>query len=245
LFSPQRITPANATDAIKTMTNMIPALSELNTILFNYQSSTHTSNLEGTGVETAKVGFWALKNLEQHAKDLYNHQKRIAYQPVMTDQAQIIAAEKTVNMLKVQLAGLMNTNATWPDDPSVPVILRPVNGVGKKYTASSFKLFAQYLYPSYNPTAGTSIALEKNNEAANYVAKLNGTPRYSFYSQFQAIANTAIQKLHKTNDPSTIQNIVDPLRTAATYMAESDKQFLSFYNKFYESSLGPIEGLSK
>jgi hypothetical protein len=240
LFSPQRITPGNATDAVKTITNLIPALSELNTILFNYQPSTHTSNLEGTGVETGKVGLWALKNMEEHAKNLFENQKRLTYQPMMTDQAQVKAGQQTVNMLKTQLAPLMNTGATWPDSPSIPALVR-----GKKYDASSFGLFAQSLFPSYNPTKGATIALEKNNQEANYVASLDGTPRYGMYNEFQTIAFSAVQKLNKTSDPTTIQNIVNPLRIAATLMAEKDKQFSNFYTKFYESSLGPLEGLSK
>lgn len=240
LFSPQRIQPAQAKDAISTITNLVPALSELNKILFNYQASTGKADFKGTAVETGKVGYWALKNLEQHAATLFDHQKRIAYQPMMTDQAQVKAGEQTVTMLKTQLASLMGTANVWPDSPAVPASIR-----GKKYDASSFGQFAHVLFPAYDPTAGTAIALEKNQKALDYVASLEGTSRYNFYSQFQKTATSAIQKLHKTNDPATIQNIVDPLRQAATYMAESDSQFLSFYNKYYESALGPIEGLSK
>ena len=240
LFSPQRIQPGQAKDAISTITNLVPALSELNKILFNYQPSTGKADFEGTAVETAKVGFWAAKNLEEHAKTLFSHQKRIAYQPMMTDQAQTKAGQQTVTMLKTQLASLMNTSNVWPNDPSVPSAIR-----GKRYDASSFGQFAHALYPSYDPTFGTSLALEKNQKALDYVASLEGTSRYDLYNQFQKVATSAIQKLHKTNDPSAIQSIVDPLRQAATYMAESDGKFLTFYNKFYESSLGPIEGLSK
>jgi len=240
LFSPQRIQPSQAKDAISTMINLVPALSELNKILFNYQSSTGTANLKGTGEETLHVGYWALKNLGEHAKDLFDHQKRIAYQPMMTTEAQIKAGEQTVTMLKTQLASLMGTSEVWPNSPAVPASIR-----GKKYDASSFGQFAHTLFPAYDPTAGTAIALEKNQKALDYVASLEGTSRYNFYSQFQKTAISAIQKLHKTNDPATIQNIVDPLRQAATYMAEADSQFLNFYNKYYESALGPIEGLSK
>jgi hypothetical protein len=240
LFAPQRIQPSQAKDAVSTITNLVPALAELNKILFDYQASTGKADFKGTAVETGKVGFWALKNLEQHATTLFDHQKRIAYQPMMTDQAQVKAGEQTVTMLKTQLASLMNTSNVWPDDPAVPASIR-----GKKYDATSFGEFAHTLFPAYDPTAGTAIALEKNQQALDYVASLDGTSRYSFYSQFQKTATSAIQKLHKTNDPTTIQNIVDPLRQAATYMAEADSKFLNFYNKYYESALGPIEGLSK
>jgi len=240
LFSPQMITPKNAGDAIVALKSAIPVLSELNTLLFNYQSSTGKADFKGTAVETGKVGFWAAQNLAQHAMDLLSGHKRQAYQTTLTDQAQVQAAQEVVTALKTQLAPLMNTNEVWADKPEVPAAIR-----GMKFNSTSFGLYAQSLYPAYDPTIGAAIAMQKNTEALKYLGSLQGTFRYDAYKTFATLADKTIAKLRKTNDPTTIQNAINPLRAVAVNIAEQDPKFVSFYKRFYSNALGPIEGLSK
>lgn len=240
LFSPQRIVPQNASDAILAWKQAIPALAELNTLLFNYQASTGKADFKGTAVETGKVGFWAAKNLAQHAMDLLDGHKRQAYQTTLTDQAQVQAGQEVVTALKTQLAPLMNTNEVWADKPEVPAAIR-----GMKFNSTSFGLYAKSLYPAYDPVAGAQIALEKNSQALQYLGTLQGTFRYDAYKTFATLADKAIAKLRKTNDPTAIQNAVNPLRAVAVNIAEQDPKFVSFYKRFYLNALGPIEGLSK
>ena len=240
LFSPQMITPKNAGDAIVALKSAIPALAELNTLLFNYQTTTGKADFKGSAVETGKVGFWAAQNLAQHALDMLEGHKRQAYQTTLTDQAQVQAGQEVVTSLKTQLAPLMNTNAVWADKPEVPATIR-----GMKFNSTSFGLYAQSLYPAFDPTAGAAIAIKKNSEALKYLGSLQGTFRYDAYKTFTTLADKAISKLRNTNDPTVIQNAVNPLRAVAVNIAEQDPKFVSFYKRFYSNALGPIEGLSK
>ena len=241
LFSPQRILPGNAAAAVRAWTQAVPALGELNTLLFNYQPTTGKANLQGSAIETAKTGFWAAQNLVQHASDLATGHKRIAYQTTLTDQAQVQAGYDVVNSLKTQLSSLMgNANAKWPSSPDVPKEIW-----GMPFNSTSFGIYAKSLYPAYDPSAGAGIAISKNLQAKEYVGGLQGTFRYDAYSQFQTLADKTIAKLRKTNDPTAIQNAVNPLRTVAVNIAEQDPKFVSFYKRFYSNAFGPIEGLSK
>ena len=240
LFGPQRIAPANAAEAVRQVGALIPALGELNTILFSPQVSTNTATFQGTGVETGKVAFWALKNLEQHAVDFVSGHKRDYYQPMMTDQAQVQEGAKFVTASKAQLANAITSGGVWPQSSSVPQILW-----GKKINSSSINTLAHAIYPAYDTTKALNIALNKNQQAADYVSLLQGTFRFDAYNSFRNDADSVIQKLHKTNNPSDIQSAVNPLRNYAIVLAEKDSQFAKFYKKFYESSLGPIEGFSK
>jgi hypothetical protein len=239
LFSPQRIVPTDAAKAVKVWTSMVPALGELNTLLFNYSPTTKSADLKGTAVETAKVGFWTLKNLEQHAVDLATGHQRAIYQTTLSDQAQVQAGLEAVTQMKVQLANILGSGI-WPNDPAIPAAVR-----GQKINASSIGQYAHSLYPAYDPSVGTSIALQKSAQAKAYVASLDGTFRYDGFSQFQTIAEKAIRKLNVTKDPTTIQSIVTPLREAAVNLAEQDAKFAAFYRTYYQSALGPIEGLTK
>jgi hypothetical protein len=240
LFSPQMITPKNAGDAIVALKSAIPALAELNTLLFNYQTTTGKADFKGSAVETGKVGFWAAQNLAQHALDMLEGHKRQAYQTTLTDQAQVQAGQEVVTSLKTQLAPLMNSNAVWADKPEVPAAIR-----GMKFNSTSFGLYAQSLYPAFDPTAGAAIAIKKNSEALKYLGSLQGTFRYDAYKTFTTLADKAISKLRNTNDPTVIQSAVNPLRAVAVNIAEQDPKFVSFYKRFYSNALGPIEGLSK
>ena len=240
LFSPQMITPQNGAAAVQAVTNAIPALAELNTLLFGYNKSTGLANFQGSAVETGKVGFWAAQNLVQHAEDMLSNHQRQAYQTTLTDAAQVQAGQEVVSSLKTQLAALMNTNAVWPDKPEVPAAIR-----GMKFNSTSFGLYAKSLYPSYDPTVGAAIAMAKNVQAQEYLGRLQGTFRYDAYKTFVTLADKAIAKLRKTNDPTAIQDAVNPLRAVAVNIAEQDPKFVSFYKKFYANALGPIEGLSK
>ena len=249
LFSPQAITPAAAPGALKTLTNMVPALSELNGLLFNVNLNTGAANAGGVGsgrlTETAKVGYWELKNLAQHAVDLSKELMgkkvdRTYYTSTLPDNGQIQAGIDTVNTLKTQLANLVGSGQVWPKAAGVPKVVW-----GLPYNSTSFEMYAQALYPAYTPGAGVGMAVEKATQAKTFVQNLQGTFRFDAYNTFNTTAQSAVTKLSKTTDPTTIQNIANPLRALAVNIAEQDPKFVAFYNKFYESALGPIEGFSK
>ena len=249
LFSPQAITPANASGALKTLTNMVPALNELNGLLFNVNLNTGAAQAGGVGsgrlVETGKVGFWAAKNLVEHSVDLANHllgkkTDRTYYTSVLPDSAQIQAGVDAVTSLKAQLAPLVGSGQTWPKVAGVP---KDVQGL--PYNATSFELYAHALYPAYTPGAGAGVAIQKQSAALDFVQRLQGTFRYDAYNQFNTIAKSAVTKLAKVTDANSIQAIATPLRALAVNIAEQDPKFTVFYNKFYESALGPIEGFTK
>jgi len=113
------------------------------------------------------------------------------------------------------------------------------------YNATSFELYAHALYPAYTPGAGVGVAIQKQSAALDFVQRLQGTFRYDAYNQFNTIAKSAVTKLAKVTDANSIQAIATPLRALAVNIAEQDPKFTVFYNKFYESALGPIEGFTK
>jgi hypothetical protein len=236
IFSPQQITPNNAQAAYKSWFNSIPALSELNTILFGKGALTDP---QGSLVQTARTGYWATRNLVQHATDLVTGHQSVAH-TTLTDQAQVQAGIEAVTQLKVQLAPVIGTGATWPNDPKVPAIIR-----GQKINASSIGQFVRTIYPAYDPSMGTALALKRQQEAKNYVASLDGTFRYDAYKSFMTTADAMIRQLNRTSDPETIRGVVAPLREMAVNIAEQDSKFVSFYNRYYQNAFGPIEGLSK
>ena len=249
LFSPQAITPGNATSALKTFTNMVPVLNELNGLLFNYNLNTGQSGVKGIYggriAETGKFTYWSLQNLAEHSVDLYKHftgQKtnRLNYTSNLTDQAQIQKGIETVTALKVQLAPLLGSGLSWPKTADVPKAVR-----GLKYNATSLEEYAHALYPGYEVGAAVGPAVMKAAGATEYVQNLQGTFRFDAYNTFQTYAASALTKLSKTKDPATIQNLAMPLRNLAVNISEQDPQFLKFYNKYYEASLGPIEGFTK
>jgi hypothetical protein len=240
IFSPQSITPMNGAKALNTWKNAVPILSELNNILFNYQASTQKADFKGSLPETIQSGYWAARNLEQHLMDLVTGHKERPSHTTLTDAAQVQAGLEVVNELKVQLAGVIGTGKKWPVDPLVPKVIQ-----GQPINATSIGDYAKSLYPAYDPDFGTQLALSRQRESRNFVSNLQGTFRYEAYSQFQKIADSAIRKLNKTKDPETIKNVVIPLRSAAVNIAEQDSKFMLFYRKYYQSALGPIEGLTK
>jgi len=239
LFSPQSITPANAVFAMKTWRNAVPILGELNTLLYG-NSSTGLTDLKGTLPETVQTGYWAARNAEQHLQSLITGHKALPDHTTLTSQAQIQAGLEVVNQLKVQLANVIGKNVKWPDDPLVPKVIR-----GQVVNATSIGTYAQSMYPAYDPSIGTGLALARQRDAINYVNNLQGTYRYEAYNAFQNIAVKAVRKLNTTRDPESIKTIVQPLREAAVNIAEQDPRFALFYKKYYQSALGPIEGLTK
>ena len=249
LFSPQAVTPANAPGMLKTMAQMVPALNELNGLLFNVNLTTGAANPGGVGsgrlIEAGKTLTWSAMNLLEHSKDLYKHftgqaTNRLFYTSPLPDAAQVQAGSEVVSALKVQLAGLMGTGQTWPTTEDVPKAVR-----GLPYNAASFEQYAHALYPAYTPGGGVGVAVQKAAAAVTYVQNLQGTFRYDAYKQFQTDASKVVTKLSRTTDATAIQNMTAPIRDLAVNIAEQDPQFVKFYNKFFESALGPIEGLSK
>ena len=240
LFSPQKIVPENASAAILAWKNAIPVLSELNTLLFNYQASTGTADFKGSLVEAGKVGWWQAQNLIQHATDMATGHTRVAYQTTLTDQAQVQAGLEAASSLKMQLAAVLDTGAVWPSDPSLPKTIW-----GEKISATSIGKFVQSIYPAYDPKVGANVAIHKAVEAKNYVKNLQGTFRYEAYNTFQTLADKTVTKLRKTEDAATIMELSQPLRTLAVNIAEQDSKFAAFYTRYYASTLGPIEGLTK
>jgi len=240
LFSPQRIVPENATAAILAWKNAIPVLSELNTLLFNYQASTGTADFKGTAVQAGKVGFWQAQNLIQHAKDLVAGETRATYQTTLTDQAQVQAGIEASTALKMQLGAILNSGAVWPEDKSLPKTIW-----GEPINAASIGKLVQSKYPAYDPSIGATIAIKKNVEARNYVQNLRGSFRFEAYNVFQTLADKTVAKLRKTEDPDAIIAASTPLRTLAVTIAEQDAKFAAFYTRYYAGTLGPIEGLTK
>ena len=240
IFSPQSITPINGAKALNTWKNAIPAISELNTLLFNYQASTGKADFKGSIPETAQTGYWAARNAEQHLQSLITGHKALPDHTTLTSQAQVQAGLEIVNQLKVQLANVIGKNVKWPDDPLVPKVIR-----GQVINATSIGSYAQSMYPAYDPSIGTGLALARQRDAVNYVNNLQGTYRYEAYNAFQNIAVKAVRKLNTTRDPESIKTIVQPLRAAAVNIAEQDPRFALFYKKYYQSAFGPIEGLTK
>ena len=236
IFSPQSITPDMAQAAYKSWFNAIPALSELNTVLFGKGAITDP---QGSLVQTGKTGYWATRNLVQHATDLITGHQSVAH-TTLTDQAQIQAGIEAVTQLKVQLADVIGSGATWPDNKAFPAIIR-----GQAINASSIGQFVKTVYPAYDPSLGTALALKRNQEAKNYVASLDGTFRYEAYNAFRTAADKMVRRLNKTSDPETIRSTVAPLREIAVNLAEQDSKFVSFYNRYYQNAFGPIEGLTK
>lgn len=242
LFMPQVATPNTAKDQLSTIISMVPALQELNSLLFNYQASTGKANIQGTAVETGKVGLWALQNLAEHAADLIDGHKRMIYRPMMTDQAQTNAGIQLSTTLKTQLAPAIAAGGSWPVDPRVPTFLQ-----GQKINSTSIGDFVHHLYPSYDSSNGAQIAIQRATQARQYVQNLQETDpyRYPAFNEFQSVATKVIAKLAKTKDDQSIANVTENMRIAALNLAEQDSKFVSFYNKYYQSYFGPIEGLAK
>jgi hypothetical protein len=242
LFMPQVASPNNAADFYSTMTSMVPALRELNALLFNYQASTGKANMQGTAIETGKVGLWALKNLEQHAADLIDGHQRDSYQPMMTDQGQTNAGIKLDTTMKVQLATAIANGGTWPVDDRVPSFLQ-----GQKINSTSIGDLVHYFYPAYDSSRGITLAQERATKARQFVQGLKDSDpsRYDAYNSFQKAAESIVSKLAKTKDETSISNVTENMRQAALSLAELDPKFVRFYNKYYLSYFGPIEGLAK
>jgi hypothetical protein len=240
IFSPQQLRPWEYKDGVKAWMSAIPAMSELNTLLFNIGPD-GTADLKGSIPETAMIGYWGAKNLAQHATDLIKGEKRFAYQPVMSSEGQTQAAIDFVNKMKFQLARALDSgHARFGKDPSIPEQLW-----GEKITATNIKRIAQIMYPEYDPTKGAAIAISKAAQAKSYVLDLKGTWRYKEYNAFQTKADSAIRKIQNTENAYAIQRLSDPLRKAAVNLAEQDPKFATFYRIYYSSMLGPIEGLTK
>jgi hypothetical protein len=240
IFSPQQIRPWEQKDAIKAWQSAIPALSELNTLLFN-TSPDGTADFKGSIPETGMIGYWGVRNLVQHGIDLIKNEKRFAYQPVMSSEAQTQAAIEFVNKMKFQLARALGSgHARFPKDPSIPEQLW-----GEKVTATNIKRIAQILYPAYDPTKGAAIAISKANEAKTYVINLKGTWRYDQYAAFQKQADSTVRKIQNETNDRRIAYLSERLRKEAVNLAEQDPKFATFYRIYYSSVLGPIEGLTK
>jgi len=240
MFMPQVATPSKSQDVLSAMTKFVPAAKLLNNLIFNYQPSTGSANFQGSAVETAKVGWWAMRNAEQHAADLISGHRRDVYQPMMTEAAQTNAGIQLSTALKAQLSNVLGTGAVFPNNPAIPEAFQ-----GKKIDATTIGQLVNHYYPAYDESKGAQIALEKIAQANNYVNNLAGTPRYTEFSQFQTVAQSILSKLAKSKDPASIQAAVQPLRGAAVMLAEQDAQFVRFYNKYYQSYFGPIEGFVK
>jgi hypothetical protein len=242
LFSPQQITPNNAGAALKAWTSAVPALSELNSVLFGYNPKTNTM-VGGSLPQTATAGFWAANNSYKDFLSLFTN-KEYAMHTTLTPSAQILAAQDAIASLKVQAQanGWYNNSAySWPNTNE----FQALKIAGKKYDATTIGKYVSSFYPAYDPSKAYAISTEKARQEDNYINSLQGDPigRYEAYNQFRTLADAAVTKINRASDPTVINNVIKPLREIAINIAEQDPKFVKFYRTFYQSKLGPIEEL--
>ena len=252
LFKPNVIKPSDATKAVTTIKNLVPILSEFNS-LFLAPRAGYVAGVgdffRGSAVEQGKISWWAMQDLAQHAKDFIHSQTRPTYQTTLSDQEQLQSGIDLVSSWKTQLAKAIANKVTWPDDPSLPSIVRPKTVGGVKIpvviSSQSIQEYAHAKYPAYTVDAGAGMAMIKSAQAQQYVANLRGTFRYEAYAGFQVVADKALTTLRSSSNPKVDLAAVNAMRPWAVNLYEQDPKFIDFYKKYYESSFGPLEGLAK
>lgn len=127
----------------------------------------------------------------------------------------------------------------WPEDPKLPATIQ-----GKPVDRSTIGLYVQSLYPAYSPNSAATAAQKKAAAADAFIAQVGKTdPQMaSEMTSFKTVANQVIGKINRdAYTPAQQGQIQAAFRTAAMNLAAKHPQWLTFYNRYYESALGPIE----
>jgi hypothetical protein len=246
MFGPQAIVPENGGNAAALLKQLIPAWSELNSILWGRNAQTGESQFgQGTLPATLQSGWYELKNAAQHFADGVSGQHRAAnaFQETMVPAAQQQAAMDFVTSAKAALVGHILNGDTWDSIPNAPEELTSAgnNGTPVPINTTTIEQYAHILYPAYVPGASVSAGLAKAQKVKDIVKSMKGSPYYSEYQSFTQQAEYVLGILRKSKDYATIAADSSSMRTKANWMAEHDPRFINFYNKYYASSLGPIE----
>ena len=240
MFGPQAVTPQNAASTSTLMKQLIPAWSELNSLLWGRNAQTGASEFgKGTVPSTVLSGWWELKNKAQHFADDISGKHRVitGYQETMVPAAQQQAGMDFVTSAKGVLGGHILAGDTWDSIPNAPQDL-----LGQKINTTTIEQYAHMLYPEYAPGASVSAGLAKAQKVKDVISSMKGdTTYYDAYKSFYDQAEYVLGVLSKSHDYAKIADLSDQMRTKAVFMAEHDPRFINFYNKYYASSLGPIE----
>jgi len=251
LVGPQQITPPNAEQAVKIVGALIPALGELNSLIYGTNANMPFS---GGLTETAKVSTWTAENAMQHVGNWLGTVKTPIYQTTLSDQGQQTAGYALKAAIKTQVAAVIERNRslstadkiTWPKVSWVPQIAQ-----GKPVDSNSIDEWVNAKYPAYSAAAGTKIYNDLKLASDKFMSNLQvkDPAKYAIYNTFRTVADQVVNKLNLSTSSATDSSmwayIQNTLRPAAIYAAEHDPQFDAFYKKFYASQLGPIEGITQ
>jgi hypothetical protein len=240
MFGPQAVTPQNAASMSTLLKQLIPAWSEINSLLWGRNAQTGESQFgQGALPGTLRAGWYELKNKGQHFADdiAGRHRDITGYQETMVPTAQQQAGMDFVTSAKGVLAGHILAGDTWDSIPNAPADL-----LGQKINTTSIEQYANILYPAYIPGASVSKGLAKASEVRNIISSMKGdSTYYDAYKSFYDQAEYVLAILKRSKDYAKISDLSEQMRTKAVFMAEHDPRFINFYNKFYASALGPIE----
>lgn len=128
---------------------------------------------------------------------------------------------------------------SWPYNPKLPATIQ-----GKPVDKTTIGQWVQAMYPAYSPTAAASAAQSKAVAADAFIRNVAKTDpaMATDMTNFKNVANQVIGKINDDKyDHATLASVQGNFRQAAINLSEKSPQWLAFYDKFYRSSLGPIE----
>ena len=167
--------------------------------------------------------------------------------PTITPDAQLTAALKMkynmqANPAIAQIIDYNNRQSsdadkyTWPSDTRLPNTIW-----GKPVDKTTIGEYVSFVYPAYNPQAAAAKAQSKAVQADKFIASIQDPQKQADMRAFKKVADQVISRINADKySNETIAQVDEQFRTAAMNLASKDPEWLTFYNRYYASSLGPI-----
>lgn len=192
--------------------------------------------------DQTQIGFNALANTRDDILQKHT-QPRTLIAP--SQQLGIALQTKAAMVSQAQAIIDFNDNQTddaskipWPSDKPLP------GGVqGQPIDKTTIGEYVQGMYPAYNPNAAASTVENKAQQAKKFIAQIGKTdPQTALdMTAFNTTAQSLVNKING-NDYTDAQlaPIQGSLQQAAQQLAGKNSQWLTFYDRYWKSSLGPI-----
>lgn len=167
------------------------------------------------------------------------------YRPTITPEAQIADASRTRSEFITALAPVLQRNASagpadkivWPAFPGLPQRI-----VGQPVDHTTIGYLVKVWYPAYNPTSGTTYAIQQQEALAKEIAKVaeKNPGRAAEYRAFQQVADTVQSHLNRGDyDTQQAADLMMTLRHIAGTLSSTDPEFYRIFTKHFAFSLGP------
>lgn len=258
LFAPQKL-GAMKEPQLNALMNVFPLMREVNSMLVGHSVYTGATS-GGSIVQQGSIGLWGLQHAVDHATQIMGMGHAFdapfhAAEKILPERPTTLTAAKNSayayrNSLVSALAPVLDYNyhhrgseKIW--GPTAPAAVR-----GQTISKGSIDDIVHSVYPDFDPAAAQSFAVTRQKEQQRFLSDLKqrNPGKAEGYQAFADAANKVVPAMNRAlEDPSNfgrLSTVTQTFRDYAINMSEQDPNFLSYYNRFWLHSFGPLEAVT-